>query len=167
MLGIYGYKQEGVFSHYPEAELLLQAKHTEDTANIDKSYKTALKDEEYQRISNDLDEIMKTTKPFLDCDLNITQLAKLLNTTLHKLSQVINETHQKNFFEFINEYRINEFLKLLKEPANNNEKIMSLVYDCGFNSKSAFYTAFKNQTGKTPTEYQKELQAKFDKLLSN
>jgi len=96
---------------------------------------------------------MQKDKPFLESEITINRLADLLGTSIHKLSQVINEEHNRNFFDFINYYRINEVKKLLSDSTIDDFKIESIAYDCGFNSKSSFYAIFKKHTHLTPTEY--------------
>lgn len=165
-LGIYGYKQEGIFNeaislpHQVNKEILKRRKQT-------KYYRSGLSNEESLEIVQTLKTLMETEKPFLDYDLTIVDLSKLIDTTIHKLSQVINESFHKNFFELINEYRIKEVIKMLKDPKNKHLKIISMAYDCGFNSKSAFYSAFKNYTKITPTEYRNKLQKEREIILSN
>ena len=156
-LGIYGYKQEGIFSE--EVLESIHFNHVKERRDGEFKYsKSGLSGTESNEIIQSLIKVIETEKPYLNCDLTINDLSKLVNTTIHKLSQVINASFQKNFYEFINEYRINEVERMLKDPANSKFKIISLAYDCGFNSKSAFYSAFKHYTGITPTEYRRNLQ---------
>ena len=100
-----------------------------------------------------LKKVMETEKPYIEDNLNINMLAKMLNTSINKLSQVINETFDQNFYSFINTHRIEESKQLLKDPENEKYTIISIAYDCGFNSKSSFYNAFKQNTGITPKKY--------------
>lgn len=90
--------------------------------------------------------------PFLD----LKKLAELLSIPYYQLSQIINQHLGKNFTEFINEYRVNEAKRLLKNPANINETIENIAYDSGFNNPSSFYAAFKKIAQTTPTKYKKE-----------
>ena len=90
---------------------------------------------------------------FLNHQLTLTHTAKELNVNSHILSQVINEKYNKPFNVYINEFRIERAKMLLK---NNKSFTMEGVgYECGFNSKSSFFTVFKKITGQTPAEYQK------------
>ncbi len=149
-IGFYGYKQKGIFSDY-EA---IQSKEPDDEEKIKDQYKkSGLRAEESSMIQESLEYIMSKEKPYLEYDITLPKLAELINTTSHKLSQVINEEYHANFFEFINRYRLDELKILLKDEANADIKIMALAYDCGFNSKSAFYNFFKKETSLTPSEY--------------
>jgi len=164
-LGIYGYKQEGIFG----ADILksIHFNHEKERRGGEFKYsKSGLSDTEGNEIVQNLKTLIETEKPYLNSDLTINDLSKLVNTTIHKLSQVINASFQKNFYEFINEYRIKEVERMLKDPANRNFKIISLAYDCGFNSKSAFYSAFKHYTGITPTEYRNNLNREDENISS-
>jgi AraC-like DNA-binding protein len=110
---------------------------------------------------------MEQEKTFLECDLNIGDLASMLNTTFHKLSQVINESFSQNFYDYINSYRIKEVKKRMKSPESDPYTIMSLAYDCGFSSKSSFYNAFKKNTGITPGEFLKRVKEIRSKVTLN
>ncbi|MCK5029116.1 MAG: AraC family transcriptional regulator [Bacteroidales bacterium] len=158
-IGFYGYKQKGIFSEFEiknnEEPIDEKIKETEQNlrSNNRQYLKTGLHDEEALIIQKQLELIMKRDKPYLDYEITLPKLANLLNTSSHKLSQVINEKYNTNFFEFVNCFRLNDLKILLTKTENAEIKIMALAYDCGFNSKSAFYTFFKKETSLTPTEY--------------
>jgi AraC-like DNA-binding protein len=80
-------------------------------------------------------------------------LAKKIKIHPNYLSQVINEKQGKTFFEYINTLRVEEFKRLVALPESKQFTIMSLAYDCGFNSKSSFNKNFKKVTGQSPSEY--------------
>src|SRR5690625_7676704 len=92
-------------------------------------------------------------KPYLESDLTLPKLAEGLNVFTHHLSQVINEVHDKNFFNFINKYRIEEVKRKIQDPKFKNYTLLGIAYESGFNSKSAFNRAFRNFTGTTPSKY--------------
>ena len=77
----------------------------------------------------------------------------------YHISQVFNDCFNKNFYDFINLYRIEESKKLLRNPKNNEKTILEILYEAGFNSKSTFNALFKKHTGVTPTEYRKFIPA--------
>lgn len=110
------------------------------TANID-----GLKD--------DLARLMRQKKPFLNSKLTLQDLADLMNINIHSLSRLINEGCNKNFYDFINEYRIEEFKKLVNDPQHKNLTYLAIALEVGFSSKTTFNRAFKKSTGKTPREY--------------
>lgn len=103
----------------------------------------------FQKIKEELLEVMKTEKPYLDQNLNIFTLSKRLNTNSKYLSQVINQEFNKSFVHFVNEYRIEEAKQILL--VNNNYTIEAQSQMVGFKSKSSFNIAFKKHTGVTPS----------------
>ncbi len=98
----------------------------------------------------DLRAHMETQKPFLDGDLSLSTLAQQMQLSSHHLSQVINESAGQSFFEFVNEYRVTEAARLLRET---DHPIIQIAFDAGFNSKSSFYNCFKKSTQQTPSAY--------------
>lgn len=92
---------------------------------------------------------------FLDNGLTLTQLAKATGYSLHHVSQAINQVSGKHFFDFINGFRVEAVKHYLKtEP---KKAIIDIGFQSGFNSKSAFYKAFRKHTGMTPSEYRTKL----------
>jgi AraC-like DNA-binding protein len=96
---------------------------------------------------------MRTEKPYLEDQLTLQKLAKGINLPEKQLSQLINQHIGKHFFDYINEFRIEEAKKLLTEQSELT--VLEILYQIGFNSKSSFYTAFKKETGQTPIAYRK------------
>ena len=93
---------------------------------------------------------------YLDSNLSLRSLAEELDIHPNQLSWLLNESLGKNFNEFINHYRIENFKTLSKDPKNSNVTIMGLAYDSGFNSKTVFNTYFKKETGLTPKQFLKQ-----------
>lgn len=104
-------------------------------------------------------KIMEEEKPFLEGSLKIADLANLLDINTHALSQLINESFGKNYSEFINDYRIKEAENLLIN-ANGNSKVIEIAYQSGFNTKAAFYSAFRRKNNISPKEFQNHLKQK-------
>ena len=98
-------------------------------------------------------DLMNREKPYLDGDLTLQKLAKALAISPHHLSQTINEKLNQNFLDFINTYRIEEAKRMLHDPAKKHYSILAVSEEVGFNSKSAFNTAFKKQVNMTPSEF--------------
>lgn len=105
-------------------------------------------------------KIMAEEKPYLDPELSLQTLAKQMGITKEALSQVINEQLDRNFKNFINEYRIEEAKKRLLDPKENQFVLMKIALDVGFNSKSVFNASFKKFTGMSPSQYRKKHQDK-------
>ncbi|MBO6522584.1 MAG: helix-turn-helix transcriptional regulator [Balneolaceae bacterium] len=98
-------------------------------------------------------EYMKKHEPYLNPGLKIGELADEIGIPSHRLSFIINNMAGKNFFEFVNEYRVKEVKKRLPDPQFKNLTIEAIARDCGFNSSASFYRVFKQQTGLTPKQY--------------
>lgn len=99
-----------------------------------------------------LDHILKN-ESFKDHNVTLGKFSKSLSLTPHIVSQVINEQLSCNFNDFINSYRVEEAKKLLSDEGKKNITVASIAYDCGFNTLSAFNTAFKKFTGITPSQF--------------
>lgn len=98
-------------------------------------------------------DLMENEQPYLDGKLSLNQVAEGLAISPNHLSQVINENLNKNFFDFVNGYRIELIKKKMMAPESKNLTILALAYDSGFNSKSSFNNIFKKVTGATPSQY--------------
>ncbi len=104
---------------------------------------------------NELVALLGSEKPFLNPQVSIADLSEKLSVPTKHLSQVINQSFNKSFFDFINTYRIQEVQQILKESKDDKLTVLEAMYQAGFNSKSSFNTAFKKETGLTPTEFRK------------
>lgn len=98
-------------------------------------------------------EFMKSERPHLNPELTIQDLSKQMNITRHHLTEILNNELGKNFFNFINEYRVEEVKKRLLNPKFDHLTIVAIAFDSGFNSKSTFNSIFKQQTGNTPSKW--------------
>lgn len=97
---------------------------------------------------------------YLDPQVNLPSLAQTIGLSIHELSYVLNAGLGKNFYQFINEYRIEEAKSLLKESVHSNYDIQEISIRAGFNSKTTFYTTFKKSVGLTPKQYIEEARSK-------
>ncbi|MCD9615411.1 helix-turn-helix domain-containing protein [Chryseobacterium gleum] len=151
-VGYYSMKQREI---YP-----LEEKQREELISINEDSgseevkRKLISDEELLRIKISLQTLMEVQKPYLDSELNLIRLAEMLSVSTHHLSYVINTGFGKNFFQYVNEYRVDYAKKLLKEP-DSKLSILGIAYESGFNSKTSFNTTFKKITGQTPSEFKK------------
>jgi AraC-like DNA-binding protein len=113
--------------------------------------KSGLKPADAQALYADLVDHVDTEQVFLDPDISLAALARDLGHSTNHVSQVINEFDQCNFRDFINVRRITEARRRLQGPENNN--LLEVAMDVGFNSKSSFNRAFRKFAGVTPSEY--------------
>ncbi|MBJ7428273.1 MAG: AraC family transcriptional regulator [Bacteroidia bacterium] len=99
---------------------------------------------------------MQSEKLFINPELTLNDLAAALNVLPNHLSQVINSKENKNFYDYINQLRVEEFIRLIALSENQKFTLLSLAYECGFNSKTSFNRNFKKVTDLTPSEYIKQ-----------
>ena len=118
---------------------------------------TSKKNEDLSREADALKTYMLTEKPYLNGELTASELARSLQMSRHQLSQILNDHIGKNFYDFINEYRAEEFKNRLQLPENEHLTLLGIAFDSGFNSKTTFNTIFKKMTGLTPSQYKKSL----------
>lgn len=117
-----------------------------------KKYSQALPDSvRIEEILERLDQLMTGEKIYRDETLTLNTLAQKLDIPAHWLTRIINEKLDKRFNDYVNAFRIREAVQHLEGKKECN--ILNLAYDIGFNSKAAFYRAFKKFTGKTPGDY--------------
>ncbi len=123
---------------------------------VEKYVKSGLKDKQAEEYLKKLISVMETDKPYLNRNLSIQDLSELTGISRHYITQVLNEKHGKNFFTFINEYRVKDVILRFNNPKNNNFTILAIAFDAGFNSKTTFNSIFKSLTGMTPSEYREK-----------
>ncbi len=147
-LAIYGlgymvYKEPSIFNGELLANLFIKNSNQNELTE-------ATKNEFHQQL---LSYIAKE-KPYLDNNLRLVHLADKIGFSSHTLSKLINEKAQKNFNQFINDYRLEEAKKMLLEDPETS--IKTIYFDVGFNNKATFNTAFKNKFNCTPSEFKKQ-----------
>lgn len=140
ILGFYGLKQKSVF----QVELIpltIKEKYQNSVLSIERK----------DFIKEAILELLENSKIYLNPDLNMNTLSEMLDIPKHQITEVLNSEIGKNFFKFINEYRVEEVKRMLSDPTNLYS-IEAIGYECGFSSKSSFFTVFKNITGMTPLQ---------------
>ena len=182
-LGYFGIRQVGIFTTVQPATGKLQTLPREEIPNESntpiyqeptqddganqpgiisitpkvKYEKSGLGEEQAGKLYKQLVGCMTNQKLFTDSEITLAALARVLEVHPNHLSQVINSYEGKNFYDYINFYRVEEFKKLAPLPDNRNYTLLSLAYECGFNSKTSFNRNFKKVTGVSPTEYLQQL----------
>ena len=126
---------------------------THENKEIKKYEKSSLTSEIQENTLAKINHLMETEKPFLSDSFSMPALAKQLSVSPHHLSQILNASLGQSFFDFTAQYRIQEAQKLLLE--NPNLKIEEIASQVGYNSKSAFNTAFKKFAGVSPSQFRK------------
>lgn len=153
--GFYGFRQTAIFSNSDLQKI--SDLNTTDTSNQNASYsKSGLTAEKIERLANRLVEHMETEKPFLNENLNLSLLAEKSEIPQSHISQVINQHFQMHFYDFVNQYRVEEAKKMLSSSEFDHLTVLGIAFDCGFKSKSSFNRYFKKYTGVSPSEFKKK-----------
>jgi AraC-like DNA-binding protein len=121
------------------------------------SRRSLLSDTELERLKQKLQVVMRDDRPYLEPTITLTDLTRIVGVNSNVLSHAINQGFDKNFNDFINEYRINEVKSKLRDA--DESTLLGIAFDSGFNSKATFNRAFKKFTGVSPKEYQENLTA--------
>ncbi|QJB37110.1 AraC family transcriptional regulator [Chitinophaga oryzae] len=173
-IGYFGIRQVGIFSNPPPAhEVYLPAvvrpeepvlavekttaADTDDSSPKVKYEKSSLTDAEAARIHAALTALMQEQQCYKDAGLTLGDLAKALNVHPAVLSQVINSKEASSFYDYINVLRVEAFKQLLLQPASQQYTLLSLAFECGFNSKTSFNRNFKKITQLSPSAYVKAM----------
>ncbi|MGL1893052.1 MAG: AraC family transcriptional regulator [Spirochaetaceae bacterium] len=112
---------------------------------------------ESKELKKILEDSMINDKKFLNPNLTLNDLTKTLGYSRNEISWVLNNLLNKNFYNFINHYRVEHVISLMNKQEYNNSNLLDIALDSGFNSKPTFNAVFKKLTGKTPFEYKKFL----------
>jgi len=118
---------------------------------------SGLSNDDILSIQGALKKVTTETKPYLNPELTINDLAAMIPCNRHHLSQVLNESLKNSFYDYVNYYRVEEAKQLLMNASKENYKISSIAYDAGFNSLSTFNEIFRKHTGTTPSRFRKDL----------
>ena len=130
------------------SDIVLEEKNSEPAAVNEKEYNAAL---------SKLKQYMVEERPFLNPSLTIQDVSAAIEIPVRDLSLLINHKLEQHFYDFVNTYRIENAMDILKDGTKSKVTILEILYEVGFNSKSSFNTAFKKHTGNTPTSYRKQL----------
>ena len=117
--------------------------------------KSGLGEDQILRYKSRLDRMMEEEEMFLQPDLTLPSLAKSAGCSVNHLSQVINAGYGMSFFDWVSQYRIERAKDLLADEGSRHEPVLTIAFAVGFNSNSAFYSAFRKWVGQTPTQYRK------------
>ncbi|MEH1007938.1 tetratricopeptide repeat protein [Winogradskyella sp. ECml5-4] len=128
-----------------------------DTAyNIPKENSKPLNTAEIAKYKLILENFIKNSEPYLNPNLSLKELAKNIALHPNKLSWLLNAEFNKNFNDYINQFRLSHFKTVALNPKFKHITILGLAYDSGFNSKSVFNTFFKKIEGITPSQWVKQ-----------
>ena len=143
-LGFYGLWQKPIYAKPTQEEIPMRYKNS------------VLADRKKKEIKNKILQYFESNKPYLQSELSMDLLAAGLDVPKYQLTEVLNTEIGKNFFQFVNGYRV-EAVKAMLADKKSKYSIEAIGYECGFSSKSSFFTVFKNLAGQTPLEYKNSL----------
>ncbi len=121
---------------------------------------TTEKKDQLQTLASVLTRSMEEDKLYKNQELSLPILAEHLNTKPYLLTNCLKTQFNSKFNDYINEYRLQELIRLLKEEDNEKFTLLSLAYEAGFNSKASFNRATKKHLGLTPSELKKQITGK-------
>lgn len=147
LLGHFGIYHFGIFQEQKSIHKFSISR----TALIQKDTASNIKNENLI----EFEKFIKEERNFLDANLSLESVAEKLNINKSYLSRLINSDLEKNFNDYINELRIEEAKTYLEQTEFENYTLLAIGLEAGFNSKTAFNSAFKKFTGVTPSEYKK------------
>jgi AraC-like DNA-binding protein len=161
-LGYFGIRQPVLIQQREEDQEVvpmatIATKRVKDTKPGEATEPVAEQTEEIKDTLRRITRFMEEEKPYLQPELTLPELALRLNIPRHQLTQLLNQHVQKNFFEFVNEYRALEVMRRLQDEKFAHLTLVAIAYDCGFNTKSTFNQFFKQYSGQTPSEYRRNL----------
>ncbi|GIJ93295.1 transcriptional regulator [Capnocytophaga stomatis] len=150
LIGFSGIRYQGIFT-----EKAIKEHSIVEAKTVSEYRKSGLKSDEVTQLHQEMLSLMEEKKPYLEPKLTLNQLAEQLAISSNNLSQVINQCEGKNFYDFVNSYRVDEFIKRATNDKNKGLNLLGIALDSGFNSKSSFNQVFKKHTGDTPSNYLK------------
>jgi len=115
--------------------------------------KSGVKHEDAIAIAKKLNDYFEKERVYLKPEISLTKVSESLHIPSHQITETLNGLLGQSFNEFTNNYRVEEFKRLLKKPKFQNYSILALAFEVGFNSKATFNASFKKITEQTPSEY--------------
>jgi len=144
-------------SHLEELGDPHRLENQEENHGPRKYIKSGLSPQRAQEYLRRLLDLMEKQQPYMDSDLTLRKLADMLSISPHNLSEIINTQLGQNFFDFINQYRVEKVKKDLADPKKKHLTILAIAFDAGFSSKSSFNLIFKKHTQLKPSEFRKRV----------
>ena len=164
-IGYMGLRQPEVFRYQtaelpvPKSEVASAPPASESEPPARRQERSTLGDVEAAQLRQSLLRIMEDEQPWKESELTLADLASRLNTTTHKLSEVLNSQMSQTFYDFVNGYRVREVQRRIRAGEARSLKILALAMDAGFASKSTFNEVFKKHTSQTPSAFRQSVAA--------
>jgi AraC-like DNA-binding protein len=165
-IGYRGLRQTEVFRHETQEYPVVTPRdvsvpvHVDVEPSVQPRYeRSGLTETEAAGLATALRALMDTKQPWRDSELTLSDLASQLDTSPHKLSEVLNSQIGQTFYDFVNSFRVREVQRRIKEGDARALKMLALAMDAGFASKSTFNQAFKKHAQQTPSEFRQAVGA--------
>jgi AraC-like DNA-binding protein len=164
-IGYMGLRQPEVFRYetaeYPVPVLAVAAAPppTEPETPTARYERSGLGDAEAVQLKTSLLRVMDAEQPWKESELTLADLAARLDSTPHKLSELLNSQMNQTFYDFVNGYRVREVQRRIKAGEARSLKMLALAMDAGFASKSTFNEVFKKHTSQTPSAFRQAVGA--------
>ena len=139
-----------------ENQLITLTQSQDGDGSDDKYRAITVSERELKKLSRQLDRLMQEKKVYLNPDLRTGDLAEMLGTTQYVLSYLLNQHLKIGYYDYVNNYRIEEFKNCVKHEEVDRYTLDALALKCGFSSRTSFFRYFKKVSGKTPSEYIRE-----------
>jgi AraC-like DNA-binding protein len=120
--------------------------------------KSGLTEEKSDEYLEKLKSLMDKKQIYTNPEITLRNLSEKIGTSTHNISEVINTRLNQNFFDFINHYRVQKVKEDLVDKNKDHLTLFGIANEAGFNSKSGFNAIFKRYTGKTPSEYRRQIE---------
>lgn len=155
-IGYMGLRQPAIFAPVNEVSVTTES-ISESESPREKYAKSALTEPQADEGLARLLALMEGERLYLNGELKLSGVAEALGISTNSLSQIINEKLGKNFYDFVNGYRVEAASRLLADPTKDHLTLLAIAFEAGFNSKSTFNSVFKKHKQMTPTEFKKQL----------
>lgn len=145
------YRRKKIIAKVPIAQTAIES--VQETVSDEKYKSIKVSVEECQRLSKILEDKILNEKLYIRSDLKLADLAKAVGTSTHTLSYLFNQYLECSYYDYINDYRIAEFKRLVNTNEYERYTLSALAELCGFSSRASFFRYFKKAMGITPNEY--------------
>ncbi|HAA15888.1 MAG TPA: hypothetical protein DCE41_30925 [Cytophagales bacterium] len=149
VVGYFSLKQPELFRLPANREVPLGTEESKATAKgVDR-----IKPTRQAELKEALEELMKEKRVYRTNDLTLQDLSEMLSESTNNVSWLLNEVYQQNFYAFVNGFRIREFLDKVAAGEHETKTVLGMAIEVGFNTKSTFNKAFRQEMGDTPSQY--------------
>jgi AraC-like DNA-binding protein len=158
LLGYFGIQQATIFAPRESLVLWQERPFSERQKPVEKQTETEKKPDPEVRKYRDLLRLMEDDRPYLDGELTLFKLSVQAGLPPHQLSKLINQYGGCNFFDFVNQYRVAAIKEKIEQRQHEQQTLLALALESGFNSKASFNRVFKKMTGMTPRQYVSQIE---------